>query len=59
MQDTDGVTFAAPAGGRREAFDMLRDGGSLAIEVAGKRKTVPLAGVQAPLAKMETACFGK
>lgn len=51
--------FEAVTAARPQVFDPLRSGASLEIRVAGARETVPLAGLHAPLAKMEAACFSK
>jgi hypothetical protein len=59
VQQTEGMNFEAVTEARREVFDILRAGASLAIDVAGEHDNAPLKGVKGPLAKMEKACFGK
>jgi hypothetical protein len=55
--DDDGLHFAAIVAAERKITDILKSGRRLTIRLAGKRQSIPLRGVQKPLAQFETACF--
>jgi hypothetical protein len=52
----DGVHASAEIAIDPRLYDLLAKGKSVRVEVAGARDTVPLAGVQRPLARMRAAC---
>jgi len=51
--------FAATTPADPKVLDVVRSGTSLTIGIPGKRERVPLRGIAKPLARYETACFGK
>jgi len=53
----DGLHFSSTVPAERKVTDILKSGRRLTIRVAGKRQSIPLRGVQKPLAQFETACF--
>jgi len=56
---SEGFYFEASAAAEPKVVDILKSGTSLTISIPGKHERVPLRGVAAPLAKFETACFGR
>jgi hypothetical protein len=53
----DGLHFSAIVAAERKITDILKSGRRLTIRMAGKRQSIPLRGVEKPLAQFETACF--